>query len=167
MVVTSNSDPHESSQVANEIGVGHESRWAKMIPARLDAVAVIKATIIILALGSAYVAFTVFVMFWFLPHDISIDDTFVVPTAIYCFSFFLVFLTNVIGGYLGATFAGRDFLFHAVVTGAVLLAIQGAFYLIPTDDPFTFVNGISLLLTVPLAAVGGVIRSRLQKRGDK
>jgi len=55
------------------------------------------------------------------------------------------------------TLAGRNFLLHGFVAGTVLLAITGVFYLFPDDDSFKLSDCMILLLTIPLAAVGGFI----------
>lgn len=165
--MTSNGDPHKSTQDVNESGVGHASRWANMAPAKVDLVAIVKASVIVFVLYLASGIISAIILYRLLPEDVPIDYTIEVPIVLKCFFFFLGLLPNVIGGYFAATFAGRAFLLHAVVLGTVLLAIYGALDLIPSDDPFTLIDGITLLLTVPLAAAGGVIRSRSKYRDGK
>jgi len=155
-VVSSNSDPNKSSEDPSEGGVGRTS----LLPEKVDYVAIAKATAIALVVAFASGAFAGFFFFWFIPVDVADNvDTIEIPFVIGGLMILLVLLTFVIGGYLAAVFAGRDFFFHGAVTGVVLLAINGASYLLPSDVEFTWVHGITLILVVPLAAVGGVIRT--------
>jgi len=99
-----------------------------------------------------------------MPVDVSDNvDTIEIPFVYSGLMFLHGHLPSVLSGYLAATFAGRNFLFHAVIVGTVLLAFYGAFWLIPSNEQFSLVQGIILLLTIPLAAIGGVVRAWQEK----
>jgi fructose-specific phosphotransferase system IIC component len=128
--------------------------------ARLDASAICKAVVVAFVVGLAIGAMVGFVGFGLVMSDVLTDDMIENSIVLHGFIFCLGLLPDVIGGYLAAAFAGRNYLVHGVVAGTALLAISGVFYLFPDDDPFTLMDGIALLLTVPLAAVGSVIFQR-------
>ena len=129
---------------------------------RLDAAAIIKAVLISIVAGIVIGGMTGFMGFGVGVAGILTDDMVKTSIILQGFLFCLGQLPNFIAGYFAAAFAGRNELMHGVVVGAVLLAIEGLFYLVPDEAPFTLLNGFSLLLSVPVAVAGSVVCRRTQ-----
>ncbi len=129
----------------------------------MNTLAVVKAALIACVINFAFGVVFGVLLFRFLPDDLSIEDSFEIPTILYWIFFLLSLFPNLLGGYLAATYAGRNFLLHAIVTGTVLLAAYAALYLIPSEDDFSFMDGITLLAIIPLAATGGCLARKVKK----
>ena len=140
-----------------------QPRCAKMSDlAKVDTAAVVKAVIIAFVMSLAIGATVGFVGGGLIVAGVLTGDAIENSIMLHAFIFCFGLLPNVIGGYLAARFAGQNEILNGLVAGTALLAITGLFYLFPDYDPFTFMDGIALFLTVPLAAAGSVICQHTQ-----